>query len=82
MSIGWKYEIAYLKPSGELIFLASGYNDVDLETMDKELGYYFVLYEHTRRVLTYHYNGHELKRVRQPKFMTSKIKEWKESIFY
>lgn len=79
--IGWKYEIAYLNPKGELIHLASGYDGVELETLDKELGYYFMLYEHSHRVATYHYNGNELRRVRQPSFIQHEIKEWKEAVF-
>lgn len=81
MQTGWKYEIAYLNPKGGLTHLASGYDGVELETLDKELGYYFILYEHSHRVTTYHYNGSELRRVRQPSFMQREIKEWKEAVF-
>lgn len=81
MRNGWKYEVAYLNLKGELIHIASGCDDVYLETMVKEIGYYFVLYKHSRRVVTYHYNGYALKNVRQPKYVATKIKEWKESVF-
>lgn len=81
MRAGWKYEVAYLNTKGELIHIASGCDNVELEDMAKEIGYYFVLYEHSHRVVAYHYNGYALKNVRQPKFVASKIKEWKEAVF-
>lgn len=81
MRIGWKYEIAHLTPKGELIHISSGCDVAGLELMDKELGYYFILYEHSRRVTTYHYNGDELRRVKQPTFMSKKIQEWKQAVF-
>lgn len=77
--INCKYEIAYLNPSGVLIHV-DDYNDNALVNF-QELGYYFILNKVSRRVTTYHYNGHELRRVRQPKFMAAKIQEWKESVF-
>lgn len=81
MRTGWKYEIAYLTPKGKLIHIASGCDVAGLELIDKELGYYFILYEHSHRVTTYHYNGSELRRVRQPSFIQREIKEWKEAVF-
>lgn len=77
--IGWQYEIAYLNPRGELIHVDE--RDDNALVNFKELGYYFILNKVSRRVTTYHYNGNELRRVRQPKFMSTKIQEWKESVF-
>lgn len=77
--IGWQYEIAYLNPRGELIHVDEC--DDNALVNFQELGYYFVLNKVSRRVNTYHYNGNELRRVRQPSFMQNEIKEWKEAVF-
>lgn len=79
--IDCKYEIAYLNPKGELIHLKDEHDFIESGIIFQELGYYFVLNKVSRRVFTYHYNGNVIRRVRQPSFMQTKIKEWKEAVF-
>ena len=81
MKTEWEFEVAYLNMQGNLIHLAYGSEGVVLDELCKEIGYYFVLYEQSRRVVTYHHNGDELKKVKQPKFVYHQITEWKEAVF-